>query len=86
VSVATVLPLPSISSITTSGSDITLNAVGGIAGGQVIVLTSTNIVAPLGQWTALTTSTFDGDGNFNYTVTGALDSGLPEQFYILQVY
>jgi hypothetical protein len=48
------------------------------------VLTSTNITVPLAQWTTVTTGNFDGSGNFTYTVSGALSSGSPQQFYILK--
>lgn len=75
---------PSISSIITSGNDIILNAVGGTPSGSVSVLTSTNLALPLASWTIVTSGNFDGSGNFNYTVSGALSSGQPKQFYILQ--
>jgi autotransporter-associated beta strand protein len=82
ISVAVPAPL-SFSGITTSGSDILLNAQGGTPGGAVTVLTSTNLTLPLAQWTTVTTGNFDGNGNFNYTVSGALTSGLKQQFYQL---
>lgn len=75
---------PSFSSITTSGSDITLNATGGMPGGPVTVLTSTDLALPLASWTTVTTGNFDGSGNFTCTVSGALSSGQPQQFYILK--
>jgi autotransporter-associated beta strand protein len=75
----------SFSSITTSGKNIVLSAVGGTPGGPVSVLTSTNLQLPLSQWSTLTTGNFDSNGDFSYTVTGALSSGKPQQFYILQV-
>jgi autotransporter-associated beta strand protein len=75
---------PTISSITTSGSDITLNAAGGTPGGSVSVLTSTDLSLPLASWNTVTTGNFDGSGNYSYTVTDALISGQPQQFYILQ--
>jgi fibronectin-binding autotransporter adhesin len=75
----------SFSSIQTSGHNIVLNAQGGTPLGPVSVLTTTNLLLPLNQWSTLTTGNFDNSGNFTYTVTGALTSGLPQQFYILQV-
>jgi len=39
---------------------------------------------PLAQWTTVTTGNFDGNGNFNYTVSGTLTSGQPQQFFLLQ--
>jgi fibronectin-binding autotransporter adhesin len=76
---------PSFSSIHTSGNNIVLNASGGTPNGPVTVLSSTNLLIPLNQWSTVTTGSFDNSGNFTYTVTGALTSGLPQQFYILAI-
>jgi autotransporter-associated beta strand protein len=73
---------PSIS-MTVSGADITLKTVG-TAGNAVTVLSSTNLALPLASWTTVTTGYIDGYGNYSYTVTGALTSGQPQQFYIFQ--
>ena len=67
-----------------SGHDLILNASGGTPGDPVTVLSTTNLTLPLAQWTTITTGNYDGNGNFSYTVTGALSSGVPHQFYILQ--
>jgi len=67
-----------------SGHDLILKASGGNPGDPVTVLSSTNLTLPLAQWTAVTQGNYDGNGSFSYTVTGALSSGLPHQFYILQ--
>ncbi len=75
---------PTISSIVPSGADLILNATGGSSGGSVSVLTSTNLALPLASWTTVTTGSYDGSGNFSYTVSGALSSGQPQQFYILK--
>jgi len=83
ISVVSAAP-PSLSSILVSGTNITLTSTNGSAGGQVIVLTTTNLALPVNQWTPLTTNNYDGTGSFSYTVTGALTSGLPQQFYRLQ--
>jgi autotransporter-associated beta strand protein len=75
----------SISSIIVSGSDLVLNATGGIPGATVNVLSTTNLALPLIQWTTNSTASFDGNGNLiNYTIPGVLSSGLPAQFYLLQ--
>ena len=83
LSIVAITP-PAFSSITPAGSDLNLSATGGAAGGAVTVLTSTNLALPLAQWTTLTTGNFDGAGSFTYTVTGALNSGTAQQFFILQ--
>jgi len=37
------------------------------------------------QWTTNSTPSFDSNGNLvNYTVPGAVNSGVPQQFYKLQ--
>jgi autotransporter-associated beta strand protein len=78
--------LPSaISSIVVSGNNLVINATGGTPGASVNILTTTNLALPLIQWTTNSTTSFDGSGNLvNYTITGAVNSGLPQQFYRLQ--
>ncbi len=48
------------------------------------MLMSTDLTLPVNQWTPLTTNNYDGTGSFSYTVTGAVTSGQPQQFYRLQ--
>ena len=77
---------PVISSVdfsTLSSGSITLNATNGLAGGPVIILTTTNIALPVNVWTSLVTNTFDGAGNYTETIT--VDPSLPQQFYMLKV-
>jgi len=74
---------PSIGSIVVSGGNLILTSTNGSANGQVIVLTSTNLTVPFSQWTPLTTNNYSGTGSFSYTVTGAVTSGKPQQFYRL---
>ncbi len=84
ISVSTVLPPPSISSVDFSGlagGSITINGANGIPSGPAAVLTSTNLLTPLGSWTQVAAGNFDGSGN--YTVVITVDPAAPEQFYIL---
>lgn len=81
--ISVVTAIPSIGSIVVSGGNLTLTSTNGSAGGQVIVLTSTNLAVPVSQWTPLTTNNYSGTGSFSYTVTGAITSGKPQQFYRL---
>ena len=74
----------SFSGITVSGHNIVLNAIGGTPGNHLTILTSTDLTLPLGQWSVLTTGNFDSNGDFTYTVTGALSSGQPQQFYLME--
>jgi len=77
---------PVISSVDFSGLSsgfITLNATNGLAGGPVIVLTTTNIALPVSAWTPVTTNAFDGSGNYGETIT--VNPSLQQQFYMLKV-
>jgi hypothetical protein len=47
------------------------------------VLTSTNLTAPLTNWTRWQTNPFDGNGNFNFT--NPLPANAPQSFYLLQL-
>jgi hypothetical protein len=67
-----------------SGNSFVLNATGGNPGDPVTLLSSTNVALPLAQWTTVTSGNYDGSGHFSYTNTGVLNSGLRQQFYILQ--
>jgi hypothetical protein len=83
-SIVPYLPPVVLGSPVVSGNNLVLSATGGTAGDPVTVLSTTNLALPLAQWTTVTTGNYDGNGNFSYTATGALNSGIPQQFYILQ--
>jgi len=70
-----------ITDFTLSGTNLTIQGIGGTANGSYTLLTSTNVALPLVQWTPLVSNTFDGNGNFNFTTN--IDNSLPQQFYIL---
>lgn len=76
---------PVISGLTVSGANLVLSASNGVAGGTCRVLTSTNITAPLNEWTPMATNILAGNGNFTITLTNAanLNAACP-QFFILQ--
>jgi hypothetical protein len=82
-SISVVTGPPSFSGISISGSAIVLNALG-TPNGPVTVLTSTNLTLPFTSWTTVTTGNYDNTGKFTYTVSGALSSGKPQQFYTLK--
>jgi hypothetical protein len=79
----TTRPPPWLAGIKISGTNAVLNATNGFAGGTYYVLTSTNVNAPLNQWQPILTNVLGASGNF--TLTNALISQLPRQFYILRV-
>jgi hypothetical protein len=56
---------------------------GGVTNGTYYVLTSTNISAPLTNWTRLLTNQFDASGNFNFT--NSISPDAPQDFYLLQL-
>jgi autotransporter-associated beta strand protein len=79
--VITVVPPPVINSISWSGNNFGFNITGGIAGASFYVLASTNVAAPLSNWTPLLTNQFDNYGNFNFTTDPATNA---QNFYRLQ--
>ncbi len=76
-------PPPTINHITISGGNIIITGTNNKgSGGTYHVLSSTNILTPLSNWTVLTNGTFDANGNVFFTNSIGLSS---RQFYILQV-
>jgi hypothetical protein len=65
------------------GGSFVMSGTGGVTNGTYYVLTSTNVVLPLSQWTPVVTNPFDGNGNFTFTNTPAANS--PQMFYRLQL-
>lgn len=77
-------PPPKIQHITFSGGNIIITGTNNSGtSGTYHVLTSTNLMVPLANWTVLTNGTFDGSGNF--AITNAVAGNGPHLFYILQV-
>jgi autotransporter-associated beta strand protein len=74
---------PSISSVSISGSDFVINALNGPPFGNVLVLSSTNVAAPLNSWDTLVSTQFDGAGNL--IVGDPIGSGLVQRYYVLQL-
>ena len=78
-------PPSTITGFAISGNNLVLNATGGTPNSPVNLLTTTNLSLPVAQWTTNSTPSFDSNGNLvNYTVPGAVNSGVPQQFYKLQ--
>jgi hypothetical protein len=72
------------SHVTISGGNIVVNSSGGLAGGQLMAVTSTNISTPLDNWTTVTNDVFDGSGNYSLTIP--YNPGIAEQFYMIRVF
>lgn len=81
ISVVSMAP-PVINSVLLSGNNFVFAGTGGMAGTNFYVLASTNISIPLSNWTRLLTNQFDASGNFS--VTNALDTNSPQNFFRLQ--
>jgi hypothetical protein len=65
------------------GNGLVLGGSGGSPNGTYYVLVSTNMAAPLSNWTPVLTNQFDSSGNFNFT--NGNNTNLPQGFYIIQI-
>jgi hypothetical protein len=74
---------PTFSSISSSSSAVIFNGTGGITNANFVLLYSTNLTAPLGNWIPLSTNEFDVNGNFNFTNPVSSSSALG--FYLLEL-
>jgi hypothetical protein len=72
-----------IGSVAMSGGNLVFSGSGGTPGGTFYVLTSTNLLLPLANWTLTTTNLFDGGGNFG--VTNAINPDSVQEYYLLKV-
>lgn len=75
-------PSPAFSSVSMVGTNFIFSCTNGPGGYPLVVLTSTNVALPPGQWTAITTNYFDVNGNFILTNSAA---GMQENFYLLKL-
>lgn len=64
-----------------SGGNLIFSGAGGSDNGTYYVLTSTNLLTPLAQWTPIATNMYTGTGGFS--VTNALSGGT-HRFYIIK--
>lgn len=85
VVVISAVPLPGTTSITLSGADVVITGTNGAIGGTYVVLSNSNLLAPLNQWTPVATNVLTAGGAFSITTTNANSPGAPaQQFFILQ--
>ncbi|HTB84169.1 MAG TPA: hypothetical protein VK742_10990 [Candidatus Sulfotelmatobacter sp.] len=79
------LPLssPLITSISLSGTTLSLSATNGTAGGNWILLQSSDLTLPLSQWQTNTTGNFDGSGNLSTNVANTATNY--QKFYLIKV-
>ena len=76
-------PAPTLISVSHSGGSVQISASGGIPYDPCYLRTSTNLVAPLLEWTPCATDRFDSAGNVS--IVQAADPGAPQRFYRLSV-
>lgn len=74
---------PVIKGFSISGANVLISGTNAQAGGIYYLLTSTNLLLPLSQWTAVSTNVATGANNFSFTETNAVSPNSPKQFYIL---
>jgi len=75
--------LPQFGTFNLSGTNLIFNGLGGSPGSNYVMLASTNLALPLANWSALTTNTFDGSGQFHYT--NHVSPAKPRQFFIFKL-
>ena len=75
--------LPQFGIVNLLGTNLIFNGTGGPAGSNYVMLASTNLALALTNWTALTTNTFDGTGQFHYT--NHVSPAKPRQFFIFKL-
>jgi autotransporter-associated beta strand protein len=75
--------VPVIGSISVSGSTLSLSGTGGVGNAYYVLIGTTNLSTPSGNWTPLLTNQFDSSGNFNFTTNA--NTGNPQNFYRLQL-
>jgi hypothetical protein len=81
----TSLSPPAITSVERGGTGLTFAGTNGSPGATYYVLSSTNILMSSSNWVPVATNHFDGAGNFNLTITNAVNSTLPHRFYLIEI-
>ncbi len=58
-------PRPVITSVSLSGTTLTIQGTNGVASGQYYLVESTNLALPVSSWVPVQTNSFDGSGDFS---------------------
>jgi autotransporter-associated beta strand protein len=74
---------PVISSVSSSGGNLTLSGSGGLAGATYYVVSTNNVAAPLANWPRIATNTFAAGGTF--TIAIPINLATPQSFFSIQV-
>jgi autotransporter-associated beta strand protein len=83
ISVKAAAAQPVLSGPFISGTNFIFSGSNGPANHNFVVLTSTNLTAPLANWVPVLTNSFDNNGNFN--ATNGINPAAGKGFYLLQV-
>ena len=79
-----IVPSPSFGKIVATGDGgFILSGNGGNSNGTYYVLSSTNLLVPLTDWTHIATDHFDSAGGFSFT--NIAPTNAPHEFYLLQM-
>jgi autotransporter-associated beta strand protein len=73
--------IPSLVGVALTGTNLNLTGTNGSPNAQFVVLTSTNIVTPVTNWTRLLTNNFNVGGSFNLNF--AVPTNRPQQYFRL---
>jgi len=66
-----------------AGTNVLLSEVGGQSGATFVLYSATNVTTPLASWNPIATNLFDGFGTF--TITNAINTNIPQQYFILKL-
>ncbi|HWD91126.1 MAG TPA: hypothetical protein VG938_02140 [Verrucomicrobiae bacterium] len=84
VVIVSAAPVPGTTGIVLSGNDAVIAGTNGVAGGTYVVLSTTNLLSPLNQWTPIATNALETGGAFTIRATNALSNPSAQQFFLLQ--
>jgi hypothetical protein len=77
------LVTPKFSGTMLAGTNFALGGSNGLPGGRYYLLTSTNLMFPLSNWSVVATNWFNSGGGFLFT--NPMVPGMPQQYFLLQV-
>ena len=81
--VAGITERPKITSVSYSGTNMTVSGTGGNADGTYYVVTSPDLNVPIASWTRFSTNSFAADGAFSFVIP--VNSATPQAFFRLQL-
>ncbi len=67
---------------TRAGTNLVFDGAGGTPSGSYVVLTATEVVLPIAQWTPILSNRFGAYGQFEFT--NAIHRAEPQRFFILR--